>query len=272
MARGPIEKPKLRKREIFVALAAGLLAAGGAAIALEDGIELDVVGPGDAAALVGQADTEMTYDLADFTEISTAGSQDVIITLGDEFSVRSEGSPQALALLEVEVENGRLSISPDDDFNWNRGLQLQSATFHVTLPNLSFIALAGSGDVSVDRIVGESFSTTIARSGTLTIGSMEVDEVDLSIVGSGDIIASGTARETRIAIGGSGEIMAPGLRSEEALVRIGGSGDVALGVSEDASISIAGSGDVDITGTDNCSLTRVGSGEVRCNGQLVSAN
>lgn len=255
------ERPRLRKREIVFAVAAGVVAAGGAALML------DGDGDGGRALPASGGPRELTYQVAPFEEISTVGPQNVVVTRGDVLAVRSEGSPEALSLLEAVVEDGQLLIRPKDrnfgGFNWGR---VSSATFYVTVPQLNGVALAGSGNIRVDRIEGDSFEGSIAGPGELSILSMDVDEADFTIGGSGNLVAAGNARETRVSIGGSGEVQAAGLRSETASVSIGGSGDVALTVDEKADVSIAGSGDVDISGTARCSVTQMGSGDVRCGG------
>lgn len=238
----------------------GALAAGGAAIILDES-----EGGGAPFIVANQADN-LTYDVAQFEEISTTGPQNVVVTIGETQSVRSEGSPEALGLLEAVVEDGKLVIRPKGRFGTFDWPRVASATFFVTLPRLEAVAVAGSGDISVDKIEGESFSGTIAGSGVLNIAAMEVDEADFRIGGSGNVIAAGTARETRVAIGGSGEVRAGALRSESASIMIGGSGDVALTVQDEAEVSIAGSGDVEISGPAKCSVTQMGSGNVRCEG------
>jgi hypothetical protein len=257
----PMER-KLRKREIVFALAMGGLAAGGAALVLADG------GPGTEPQVVRSA--PQTYALGEFDEISTIGPQNIVVTRGDAFSVRSEGDPEALGMLEVVVEDGELGIHPKEGFgrgfNWGR---MSGARFFVTLPQLEAVSMAGSGSVRVDRVEGDEFSGSIAGSGELIIDSMDVDEADFTIGGSGNLSAAGTAREAEINIGGSGTINAQGLTAQRASVSIGGSGNVALTAQEEVDISIAGSGDVDITGPARCSLSKFGGGDVRCNGQQV---
>lgn len=251
-------RPQLTAREIVLGLLAGAAAAGGLALVLDD----DDARP---ASVVATAD-KVTYRVAAFEEISTVGPQDVIVTIGDTPSVRAEGSPDALAQLEAVVEDGRLAIKPKDGFNFNWG-RLASAEFHVTMPRLTGVTVAGSGDVRVDRVEGDEFEGSIAGPGSLAIADLRVDEADFSIGGSGRVISAGTVREARVSIGGSGAVEAGGLRASTATVSIGGSGDVALTVDSDAEISIAGSGDVDISGPARCSVSRMGSGNVTCNGE-----
>lgn len=260
--RSSPQRPRLRKREIVFAVAAGVVAAGGAALMLDSG--------GDAAGQLPDRTAagarEMTYQVADFDGISTSGPQDVVVTLGETFAVRSEGSPRALGQLEAVNVDGTLTIRPKRGFNWGNWRSLSGATFYVTLPRLDSVAVAGSGDIRIDRIESPTFEGTIAGSGELSIGQMQVDEVDFKIAGGGNVEAQGTAREARVAIGGSGDVSAAGLRSEVASVSIGGSGDVALTVADQAKVSIMGSGNVDIDGPGRCQVSRFGSGEVRCDG------
>lgn len=256
----PMPQPgrRLRKREVVFAVALGAVAAGGAALILE---ESD--GGGRPVPVAAAQANNLTYDVGEFEEISTVGPQDVVVTRGDTYSVRSEGSAEALGQLEVVVDDGELTIRPKDQFSvhWPT---LSSATFYVTVPALEAVSLAGSGDIAIDRVEGDEFEAAIAGSGKLTISDMQVDEVDFSIGGSGNVVAAGTAREASVSIGGAGRVQAGGLRSETATVSIFGSGDVALTVEDEAQVSIAGSGDVDISGPARCSVSRMGSGNVRC--------
>jgi len=259
----PRTRPRLRKREVILAVAAGGVAAAMAAAILDD--DNDGAFGGRHVVVMG-SENDITYDLADFDEISTSGPQDVVITTGDHFSVQGKGSAEALALLKPVVRDGKLTIEPRSGFNWGGWGRLSGATYYITLPRLSAVALAGSGDITVDKVEGDSFVGTVAGAGSLSIAQMHVDEADFRIGGSGDVTASGTAQNTRVSIGGAGEVRAGGLRSKSASVSIGGAGDVALTADDKADVSIAGAGDVVISGTARCSVTRFGVGDVQCAG------
>lgn len=258
-------KPRLRKREILAALAAGALAAGGAALVLTQ------TGPAEverSERAVASGPQQRTYQVADFDGIASSGRQDIVITAGEEIAVRGEGPGEVLAQIEVVVEGGTLQIRPRDgrDSDWDA---LRGVTFHVTVPRLEAVTVTGFGDVRIDRIAGNRFSGIIAGRGELAIGEMEVEDADFSIGGSGDVVVAGTARNTKIAIGGSGNVRAASLRSETAEITIAGRGDVELAAQERARVTIMGSGDVDISGPATCSVTKVGRGDVRCGGDEV---
>jgi hypothetical protein len=255
MKSGP--STKLRAREVIFAVALGALGAGGAALILDDDDERHVPAVAVASGQPSQ--------LGPFEEISTVGPQDVVVITGESYSVRSEGSPDALARLEAVVEDGKLVIRPKGNFasgfNWSR---VAGATFYVTTPRLDAVSLAGSGDMRIDRIDGGTFRASIAGPGELDIDAMAVDTADFSIAGSGSVVAAGTAQQTRASIMGSGEVEAKDLRSQTADVSMAGSGDAELTVEGEARVSIMGSGDVEIAGPARCTVSRMGSGEVRC--------
>jgi hypothetical protein len=254
-------KPKLRKREIALALAAGLLASGAGAVILSEVHDED-------EDIVRLADSrELT--VGEFTQLETVGPQDVEVTTGDEYTVRFEGNPHAVARFSVSVENGVLRVRPAEgiNFDWSDD---DDVTVHVTAPGLDSVTLAGSGDVHVDRITGTSFDGGIAGSGTLDIDVVEVDEAKFSIGGSGDIVVAGKTRTVNIEIGGSGTVAGENLQSRTARIAIAGSGDIDLVAMETADISIMGSGDVHIGGPATCTISKIGGGDVQCDSGQTS--
>jgi hypothetical protein len=169
------QRPTFRKREIVFAVAMGALAAGAGAMILDDSGE---------PRLAMVTATQPTRITGPFSKISTVGPQDVIITIGDTASVRSEGDPKALSGLKVVVEDGELTIGPKEGFRGGWG-RFSSATFYVTVPWLEAISLAGSGSVHAERVSGARFTGLLAGPGELAIDALEVDQADFTVAGSG---------------------------------------------------------------------------------------
>ena len=258
-------RPRLRKREIALALGAGALASFAAAGILSDGFG----GPGSSfernEITVENEDTERTYQVANFDRISSSGPQDMEVSYGESFSVRSEGP---IGQLEVSVVDGELVIGPRGGFGpgWER---LQSTKFFVTLPRLNRLSLTGSGDVHVEQLKGERFVGVIngGFGGSFEIDALEVDEAEFVIDGLGEIATSGTARSTRVNINGAGEFQAGDLRSQLAVIAVRGAGDVELAVEQEADVTIEGMGEVDIAGPARCTVSTSGPGRLSCGDQ-----
>lgn len=225
-----------------------------------------VLAVGSAAANAqGSTGSSRAYQVGAFDSVSAAGPNNVIVTVGGGASVRAEGPADVLDRMEVVVVDGDLEIRPKREFRNNyRWDDRRKATFYVAAPALKAAAVAGSGDMKVDRVEGDRFSGSIAGSGNLDVGSLRVSTAKFSIAGSGDLTARGSAGQSSLSIAGSGNLRLAQLASRSASVSIAGSGNVDLNAAETVKVSIVGSGDVAVAGTARCSVSKIGSGSVRC--------
>lgn len=208
---------------------------------------------------------QRSYALSGFDAVGSAGSQDVVVTVGGQHSVRAEGDAEVLERLEIKVEDGTLKIGHKKGSDWSFWKRDRARTrIFVTMPAIRSAAVAGSGDMQIDRVQGDSFKASVAGSGDIEVAQMQVGEAKFSIAGSGDIKAAGTAQRSSASIAGSGDIDIGGVQVRTASVSIAGSGDVRIHASETADVSIVGSGNVEVGGTARCNVSKRGSGEVRC--------
>lgn len=210
----------------------------------------------------GTAGGERSYQVAAFQTLQVKGPYDVQVRQGSQTSVRAAGAEALLDNLVVRVEGNALVIESREGFSWSG--RDRGATVYVTTPNLTAAALAGSGDVSVDRIAGARFEAALAGSGNLRIDQVDVRALEASIAGSGDIRLAGRAETADINIVGSGDVDAGGVASRTASISIAGSGSAVIEARETADVAVRGSGDVTVTGGARCSVSKAGSGSVRC--------
>jgi Putative auto-transporter adhesin, head GIN domain len=205
--------------------------------------------------------------VGNFEEIEVAGPYDVTVRTGANPGVSAQGSEKLLERTLVEVQGSKLVIKPQEHqklFSWGWGTH-GNARFTVTVPQLSGAAIEGSGDIRVDHLRGRRFDGTVAGSGGLDVGTVEVGSLKLSIGGSGSAKAGrGKAQSADYSIAGSGDIDAGSVETQQAKVSIAGSGSVKANATSAAEVSIMGSGDVDVLGGAKCSVSKAGSGSVRC--------
>ncbi len=208
---------------------------------------------------------ERDFQVGNFERIALSGAYDVTVRTGAEPSVHARGSQRMIEQMVVEVHGDTLRIHPQkrSGTGFNRGSRGKVA-LTVTVPRLSAAQLAGSGDIQVDRVTGESFEGGISGSGNLSIGAVEVGRLKMGISGSGRAEARGRASQAQYDIAGSGAIDARDVATETAAVSIAGSGDVTAHATRAAKVDIAGSGDVEIMGGAKCTVSNAGSGKVRC--------
>ncbi len=206
-----------------------------------------------------------SFAVADFTEVELRGSDDVEVMVGAAFSVRAVGPSKLLDRLKIERIGDTLRVGRQSRTGISWG-DADHATIYVTMPSIAGAGIAGSGDMTVDRVTGDRFKGESAGSGKLKIGSIAVKDADFNIAGSGGIAAQGSTEKLGISIAGSGDLDGRGLRATSAKASIAGSGSIRAEVNGDASVSILGSGDVDLGDKARCKTTKMGSGSVRCGG------
>lgn len=181
---------------------------------------------GEAAEARGTGPAR-TYDVAGFTGVELRGSDDVDVRVGPAFSVRAQGPSDELDRLEIRRDGDTLRIGRKrGNWGWSKG---QGVKVFVTMPRISVAAVAGSGDMAVDRVDGDRFEGAVAGSGNLALGAIRADAAELSIAGSGDLTGAGRVRKLEMNIAGSGDIDARQLTAAEASVSIAGSGNARAG-------------------------------------------
>lgn len=244
-------------RQLLILPALLLAACGGGASYASDGDD-----PGIAPTGSGN---QRSYAANGFARIGLSGPDGATVRVGPGFSVTAEGDPAVLERLVVKVKDNRLLLGRKR--NWgggDAGSNRGTARFTVTLPRLSGVSVAGSGDVTVDKAEADEFRAAIAGSGNLAVAALRTKTLSASIAGSGDFTAGGTAEALSASVAGSGNIEAPGLTATSADVSIAGSGNVRARVNGDAKVSIVGSGDAELGPGARCTVSKVGSGSARC--------
>ncbi|MBA3525355.1 MAG: DUF2807 domain-containing protein [Pseudomonadota bacterium] len=226
---------------------------------------LAAAGCSQTQAQDGGPSVNRTFQVGAFQSIEVAGPYEVRVRTGAAPSVSASGPEKLIERLIVEVRGDRLVIRPrkENGVNW-RGSN-GTARIEVTAPMLRAAAIAGSGDITVDRITGDRFDGSIGGSGDLRLETIDVQSLKLAIGGSGNVHAgSGQARNAEYSIAGSGEIETGAVRTETASISIAGSGSVNGHATGTANVSIAGAGDVNLTGGAKCTVSKMGAGDVNC--------
>lgn len=215
-----------------------------------------------ATGATGQSPASRSYAISGFTGVALTGADDVDVRVGPTFSIRAQGPAAVVDRLLIERKGNTLRVGRVRGTTVTRG----TARIVVTMPRIDAATLAGSGDLSVDRVEGGALDASLSGSGNIRVAAMRVERATLSVAGSGDIAAAGSAARLDASVAGSGDITAPGLVARQATVAVMGSGNVTARVDGTATVSIMGSGDVDLGARARCTVARRGSGSARCGG------
>lgn len=213
-------------------------------------------GPG-AAGGTGNA---RSYTLAGFTDVGLTGPDDASISIGPAFSVRAQGDAAVLDRLAIERSGSTLKIGRRSGMSTDAGV----ARVFVTMPAIEGASVAGSGDMTIDKVTGDAMAMQVSGSGSLAAKDLAVKRAQVSISGSGNVSAAGTTQMLTVRVAGSGNLDAGDLKASGAEISVAGSGSVKAAVAGQARVKVMGSGDVDLGPDATCETSTMGTGEVRC--------
>jgi hypothetical protein len=193
-------------------------------------------------------------------KIKLAGSYDVELLQGGTF-LKVEADENLLPYIETYNEDDWLIIKTKEDYHISSANKI---TITVTTDKLEAVKLTGSGNITGKaKFTGSNYlEVSIAGSGSANL-KVNAPKVKSSIAGNGDIILSGETRDEEIRIAGYGNCKAEGLKSENAVVHIAGSGDAKVDVTNKLEIHIAGSGNVFYKGNPTVEQHIAGSGNIK---------
>lgn len=193
--------------------------------------------------------------------IKLAGSYDVEITQGPTTSVKVEADENILPFILTRSEDGFLIIKSKDHVSLSTDNTIK---IFITTPKLEQVNLAGSGNIigKSKFTDGDKLTLKIAGAGDM---KMEVNtpSIEAEIAGSGSMTLTGETRDQRIRISGVGDYIGEALKSENAVVKIAGSGNVKLFAAATLDVNIAGVGSVYYKGSPTVKQHVAGSGEVK---------
>ncbi len=199
-----------------------------------------------------------SLDLDGFDKIVLTNNAKVYLRQGSSQSVEVEAQENIIENLVTDVSDNTWKIRFDKPVRRYEGMKV-----YITVRTLEGVRLSGSGS-----IIGENTFTGLDELGVSVSGSgdisldVEANIIDTHISGSGDIRLAGRTDKHGISISGSGEVEAYDLNSNACKVRISGSGDCEVEVQEDLEVRISGSGDVNYKGRPRVSSRISGSGDI----------
>ena len=97
--------------------------------------------------------------------------------------------------------------------------------------------------ITQGKIVVDDLNMSVSGSGDLEV-DVDGSGIDGRISGSGKILAEGTADNIELSISGSGKFSGENLKAKTASARISGSGNAKVYATEEVEASISGSGTV----------------------------
>lgn len=203
-----------------------------------------------------------TRKVSGFNGISSAGSFDIIVTMGNTESLRLDGDADDIAKIETVVEDGILKIRTKKGTSWVKSTTIGDVDIYITARSLKSLTLSGSGEIDVRGVIkGEEMKNTVSGSGSIEL-SVDVVNYSGTVTGSGDLKVKGQSQNAKITVSGSGEFEGDDFRTETSSARVTGSGEISLHASKALNAVTTGSGDIRYRGNASIKSSSTGSGKI----------
>jgi len=193
-----------------------------------------------------------------FEKISLSSDFLVFLYHSDNDSLTIEAESNLIPEIITEVTNQQLLIGTRDNTCLNPGKPVIVKVFSHSIRAL---AITGSGTIESDTLQGDQLQLNVSGSGSMKL-PVKTRELDAVISGSGSIETWGEAGNGRFNISGSGNIESYGLSITDCFTNISGSGNHYVFAKNRLNATISGSGNVFYQGNPDIETQVSGSGKV----------
>ena len=214
---------------------------------------------------ISSSQADQIWSLKTFTKIRILGGYKVSLRQGDVEKVSANGNAQALAQLEVFVEDGELIVR-NKAKGWLKGWAGDSQSnidLVIEFQSLEKLTVGGSAELRSRALYSDELILDVAGSGDISVTDLRGTTLELRVAGSADVELTGDVTEQAVKIAGSADYHAEQLSSKNVSIVISGSGGARLRVSDDLDARVSGSGSVRYRGNPEVNSSIHGSGRIQ---------
>ena len=182
-------------------------------------------------------------DVHDFQEVALEGVGTLKIEQGETESLTIDAEPKVLKKIETEVQNGRLTIRPDQSFKTREPI-----TYYLTVKQLTGIELAGAGRIESAQLSTDQLSVSGTGAGAVVIDGLTANTLEMTASGNVQAELAGTVDRQTVEVSDAARYAAGELDSRLASVTASGASQVSVNVTESLDAQVSGAAHVEYTG------------------------
>jgi hypothetical protein len=200
------------------------------------------------------------FGITAFEKVRIEGPFKVRLTTGVAPFASASGSLAAIDRVAVEVRGNTLVVH-SNLASWGGYPGQDPGPVEISLGthDLSSAWLSGSGALAIDKVRGLSFDLSAQGSASATVARADVDQLNISVVGTASATIAGQAGKLTAVVRGISSLDAAALSAKDATIGAEGSATVAANVSNSATVDGSGPATVKLTGRPACTLRVSGS-------------
>ena len=193
---------------------------------------------------LGRAHAETReFQLGEARDLSVTLPCELQIGQGAQRSLHVEAEAKVLSALRLNLSGERAVLE------LARPVQTrQKILVKVNLPRLSRLACASAVEARMGAWSGGSLSVALDGSSRLRFERLQVPELDVRQAGASELSGSGEVARQSYRIEGAGRIDTRGLKGQQVLVQIEGSGDAVVWAERELDVRVSGVGNVSYLG------------------------
>ena len=213
----------------------------------------------DWGEVEGVAFSEFDQSGASPTKISLNGSDTVIITEADAFSLALEGDSDAQEALRFDRFDNALTISRDQNiYNGNA-----KAVIRISMPAPSALSVSGAARME-SEVMADDAQIDLSGSSSLTVANLNASALDLDMSGATTLTATGSVERMTIDLSGSSAARLGELVANEVQIDMSGATNVTLASNGAVGGDMSGASKLTVTGSATCSVSSSGVANITC--------
>ena len=134
----------------------------------------------------------------------------------------------------------------------------------LSTPGLTSASVAAGGRLTIARMRGMRVDVTVSGNGSLALAAADTDQLNATLIGTGQMTLAGHAARARLVTSGPGAIDASALVVNDLTVHLDGVGETKAAARYTAQVTNSGLGTVTITGNAKCRVDAAAGGPVVC--------
>jgi hypothetical protein len=203
------------------------------------------------------------FGITGFTKVRVEGPFRVSLATGVAPFARASGSPAALDRVAIEVRGDTLVVH-NNLGSWGGYPGKDSGPVEVSLGTHDLAAawLNGSGTIAIDRVKGLSFDLSVQGSGAGEIDNVNIDQLNVSVVGTASARVAGKAATMTAVVRGISTLDARGLATKDATLGADGAATIGAAVANSVKIDSSGPATIRLDGRPTCTLRISGSASI----------
>ncbi|KQM49213.1 hypothetical protein ASE69_10525 [Sphingomonas sp. Leaf208] len=208
--------------------------------------------------------TSRTVSVGSFDRVRVEGPFEVRVTIGSPRATIT--GPRGADDVTVRVDGTTLSVRKGTD-GWGEQPRSGGAgptVVTLSTPELTSASVAAGGRLTIAKMRGMRVDVTVSGNGSLALAAADTDQLNATLIGTGQMTLAGRAARARLVTSGPGAIDASGLAVNDLTVHLDGVGETKAAARYTAQVTNSGLGTVTITGNAKCRVDAAAGGPVVC--------